>query len=29
MKLGEEMGMVTVAATEERYEFLKRQIRGN
>jgi len=29
MKLGEETGMIPVAATEERYEFLKRQIRGN
>jgi len=25
MRLGEEMGMILIAATEERYDFLKRQ----
>ncbi len=29
MELGEKMGMIPVAATEERYEFLRKQIVGN
>ena len=29
MELGEEMGMIPVAATEERFDFLKGQLMGN
>lgn len=29
MRLGKEMGMIPIAATEQRYEFLKKQLMGN